>query len=308
MKTNVFFCAIMFCLFFIVTQGIFLVGSSEAAVDVNDIMTSWQESYCTLTFAKISYRYRTMEVSYDLEMLSDKGRIRVTKTNPDNGSYALYTCDGNTVSTYFSAEKSGSIAHSVFNEQLKIWNPNIPAKNDLLGFMLLDIRGYRGSNKAPFLLYAMNDKVVRSRTTIEPNVDTMLGSSCYVMRITHPKTVVRIWFAPDKSMLPVRLLATESGGRIVEEISIQKVASVQTDKGLIWYPVLAKHFKEPLFGHIKQTDITVKDFKPTMTFDKTVFEPNFPTGTRVSDEIKGVSYVVGLDDIEQVYSIRKLNK
>jgi hypothetical protein len=166
----------------------------------------------------------------------------------------------------------------------------------------------------PRLVTFMQDKNLRSNMRVLPALETVLDTPCHVLQIDPNmnkrfKLKTKIWFASDKSMLALRFLCTDPNGKVFEEISTQKIASVETKNGVIWYPVLAKRYKSfPMTSRIESTKIEVKALESKVTFDKSVFKSTFPRGTRVIDRIHSVVYVTGMDDVDQVGAIQQLKK
>jgi hypothetical protein len=142
------------------------------------------------------------------------------------------------------------------------------------------------------LLPSLTDKDIErwlSRDSIRvlPKLQFVAGQWCHVIEVgdNGNADAERYWIAQDKGMLLMRYW---SPGHHRE---IQRIASVQTDMGEIWYPKEATRELVSQDGKRRSLDkLTVDYFEPHIKVDQNVFEIEFPIGTRINDEIRGIQY------------------
>ena len=138
-------------------------------------------------------------------------------------------------------------------------------------------------------------------TVVKPNVEMVSGEPCHVLELVHGgKVMSKTWFAHDKGMLPMRFQMFLDDGKLGHEIVVLDTAKVETDTDATWYPSKATQMAivgaHDNSGNIVYGTVThqlqVFEFTPNVEVDESTFQFEFPAGTEVRDEVRGVDYTV----------------
>jgi len=127
-----------------------------------------------------------------------------------------------------------------------------------------------------------------------PNLESVAGQLCHVIEFGDFASYGRrTWVAHEKGMLLMKHVNVNKG-KVSHIREVQRIACAKTDIGDTWYPVEATR-------EIRTTNpigrsahkLKVEYFEPHIDVDPNVFDVDFPIGTRVSDEIRRISYKQG---------------
>jgi hypothetical protein len=296
---------------------------ARSAADLNDIYAKWKTNYAEAKINKMQWRVTLLEfkkppppspeanmVPLDVfykELIKDGNNILfrwcVDPNNnmEDSPNTITYIFDGKTTKDYDKLSRQLRIRPGTATDAYKI--------NEALDCMLVTPRicpaGARCSK------YELEDyfEAGFALKTIQllPEMETILGYPCYVVQFGSPNH--KAWFAPDLGMLPLKYYkAHPQTGFVFETVDVQKVNPVKTSKSLWWYAEISIH-KQAVPGFSDVTSaVRVLDMEPEYPISQDTFNPKLPAGTHVVDRIKNVTYVIGLNQIEQLESIRKLDK
>jgi hypothetical protein len=281
--------------------------------DLNDIYAKWTANYASAKINKINWcvalleykppskpipGYGTMiKVKY-LEMIRDGNNVLYRQSTDVNGfdsnSVQTYIFDGKTTKKYNKLSGILVIKHGTSTTIYRI--------NEALECMLL-IPG----QDLPYELQELWRGAVYDKTLkLLPDMETILGHPCYVVEIA---PTCKVWFAPDLGMLPLKYIkAHPQDGFVFDEISVQRVNSVTTSKGVWWYAEVSIYRQNSrTFGDLIRT-VQVLDMEPEFPITKDTFNPKFPVNTVVHDDINKIQYVLGLDDFNKINAISKIKE
>lgn len=139
------------------------------------------------------------------------------------------------------------------------------------------------------------------RVVVEDNLETVANEACHLVEVgDEGKPAYRLWFAHAKGMLPMKYQSFSVDGDILKEMVVLETAKVETDTGITWYPSKANltqrvgeyddsgnHVTGPLTYQLE-----VSEFTPNVEVNESIFQFEFPAGTEVRDEVRGVDYTV----------------
>jgi hypothetical protein len=139
------------------------------------------------------------------------------------------------------------------------------------------------------------------RVVVEDNLETVANEVCHAIEVAYEgKPTYRLWFARAKGMLPMKYQSFSVDGDILKEMVVIETAKAETDTGITWYPSKANltqrvgeyddsgnHVTGPLTYQLE-----VFEFTPNVEVDESTFRFEFPAGTEVRDEVRGVDYTV----------------
>ena len=138
---------------------------------------------------------------------------------------------------------------------------------------------------------------------VKQNIEIVSNEPCHVIEVRKDgKPGVKIWFAHNKGMLPMKYQSFSSSSDVTEEIVVTETSKVETETGIMWYPSKAHHTqpisKNDDSGNLLDGKITyeleVFKFIPNVEIDESTFQFEFPLGTEVRDEVAGnLDYTVG---------------
>ncbi|MHC4626551.1 MAG: hypothetical protein ACYTDV_06185, partial [Planctomycetota bacterium] len=128
---------------------------------------------------------------------------------------------------------------------------------------------------------------------VRPHLESVAGEPCHVLELWLRSGNRIFWLAHEKGMLLMKKkwvsndgivgLVTYHGKVRIEEA--KEIASVKTDKGVLWYPrVIADERTTQDYSYT--TEVTVHEFVPYFKAPAGTFSYVFPDGTRVYDKIK----------------------
>jgi hypothetical protein len=149
-----------------------------------------------------------------------------------------------------------------------------------------------------FLCYMKGDNV-----QVGKKLEHVAGEACHVITITtkseeyNADHEIKLWVTHNKGMLLLKHEFHDYIKNINQVSEVSEVACTELETGTVWYPKKVHNKIEHPDRLIERTIVT-EEFKPNIKIDKSVFKVNFPTGTRVTDNVIGITYVVGGENIQ----------
>ena len=133
---------------------------------------------------------------------------------------------------------------------------------------------------------------------VRPYLESVAGEPCHVLELYFSHGDDAFWLAHEKGMLLMKkkYVPTErkrvSTYRATHTEELKQIASVTTEKGVLWYPrVITDERIWP--DHSYTTKVTVHEFVPYFKAPAETFNYVFPNGTHVRDRIRDMRYTVG---------------
>jgi hypothetical protein len=311
--------------FISITKAIAL-GDSEAPasyLDASELLDLYSSMYSSFHNMSVSYtayveeavpapeqprafdylvRYQRVERVEE----GDKYHIRIT-TDPNGFERSDKTMehafDGSVTMEYFPRDNVGSIRHGRTGRSVEY-------KNELLRYMLLTKTNFdQGTRMGEIFSNGARhiELVVSPKGTVRPNLELVFGQWCHVVE-THwpgyPKPASIIWFAAEKGGLPMKFEQYDRQGKCTASTLLEKITSVDTPTGQIWYPqegILTFHRNH---GTIKNR-FACHELQVNIETNKDTWKFSFPVGTEVIDRIRDITYVVGSTDHVNIQDMSK---
>jgi hypothetical protein len=290
-----------------------------APSDLNDIYAKWKANYASMKINKMKWCVTLLECKksappapeanmvplqiFYKELIKDGNNVSFrycvdTNDIDESPNTMTYIFDGKTTKHYDKPAKTLAITAGTSSEAYKV--------NEALECMLLMPKFC--PPQARCSKYALEDffqaGIDLKDIKLSPNMETILDYPCYVVEFTPTH---KAWFAPDLGMLPLKYYQ-EYKGFVFTTVDVQRVASIQTAKGPWWYAELSI-YKQATRDHGEFTHtVQVLNMEPNYPVTKKTFNPKWPNNTKVVDRINNVSYVIGINDINQLQNVRKLKK
>lgn len=210
------------------------------------------------------------------------------------GEVTEHAFDGSVTRQYFPQSKSGSVQRGKTG-----WRTE--TMNELTRFMLLtqvDLPKESRMRKAFPDGARLIDVVVSRRGTVRPRLEQVAGEWCHVIDTAHPLRPASgstIWLAADKGGLPMKFEKYGPGGTCSLRIVVGKVGATETEVGPVWYTKEAVFESSVAEGTLTHR-LVCHELAVNVPTDEDTWKFSFPIGTRVSDKVAGIYYVVGLGD------------
>jgi hypothetical protein len=294
-----------------------IAGGAEpqkAFLDVNTILETWQHNYGNINSMQVSYTEQVLEkeppasdpnflnnlvMLTHVDRVEEGNRFNVRYSTADDGfakqdNITEEAFDGSTTREYFGNDKTGTIKSGISARSAVIMNI-------LKDYMLLDFdMGVKMGPSGPRIEKADPNDLPRFReifrwasikkftVTVRPELETVAGKLCHVIEITKGDILLdKVWVAHECGMLPLKYQHNLNGR--LNGIEVEQVA----ESNGIWYPVKAYRVQDTeRTGRVKY-ELIVHSFVPNVKVDDSTFRFDFPNGTRVSDKVKDIYYVVG---------------
>lgn len=284
-----------------------------------EILQAWQQNYAGITSMQVSYTHRVLETKppaadpntflnlvmwMHVERTEEGGRSHTRYSMAPDGfadpeNIMEHAFDGSKTMEYSAREKTGAIYPGPINRSTE-------TMNDLKVYILTDPWPVAREDLAkqypdgmPRLLRTFRT-VSNTIASVRPALEPVSGQLCHVVEIDYTaqggQDQYRIWFAHEKSMLPMKY-QERHGDWYNDEIVVEQIASVETANGTIWYPLKAYRtidIERTGCGFVKY-ELTTHKFVPNVAVDNGTFTINFPNGTYLVDNELGLEYTVGIE-------------
>ena len=294
-------------------------GKQKAFLSINDILDKWEAGYSSIHSMKVKY---TMDTSLPdpngketilhttVETIQDgkKFYYKSISTNPDlrrSEEYREGAYDGEISTSYKYYEYNlpspimyGEIAKED-SESAELGNDNNLANYMMLSRYYLNHEYPDGETYFAFWIRSyLNASREDNKFTVivRPELETILGEPCHVVEAGYGNEVKRFWMAHNKGLLVMKYENYDKIGQLTEnKMEVLKIASVMTDKGEVWYPCEIKNVNIDTaikLGTVQTHECKVQEFVPYITdISPDTFRVKFPVGTRITDKVKGITYV-----------------
>lgn len=295
--------------------------SQRAFLDDEAILAAWESTYASIRTMSVSFVHQLVDFqpppmpSDDLDGLPppapfrhpqnkriEDGKRHYERRSRAEGSFEApewveYAFDGKVSQSYSSSTRTAVISpgltgashdtENFFRRVMCLMIHNTP-----------DVLRDEYPNGIPELSLWFRLGKLRGKLIVRPRLESVAGESCHVVEAIDdsdiggkPRELKTVyWMAHDKGMCLMKYQMLKDS-KLEAEITIERTAVVEMDGNKIWYPQNA-HMTTFRFGTIKY-EVTVTDFVPNVEVDDSTFRLAYPPGTRVSDRVLGLSYVVG---------------
>ncbi len=295
----------------------------KAFLDAHTIYEAWESNYGNIKSMKFRLSqaqalsdgdgFQTYSRWHHWEKIEDGKRIYARTTNSEKGfadvdSVVITSFDGKVGKKYTPKLKQGSVYLGLKGAIPEIRNP----MKACLCAGTVHISGISSNleedDPQRKLMEKLMDKFPEGIPTftfhfwmsqqtgqvrVLTNLESVAGQMCHVLEIGDPKDriLTKYWIAHDKGMLPMRYL-TRYGPDDYAKMEVVEIASVESNLGKYWYPVLIKRERKRDGGGHRH-EVRVHEFIPHIKVPPETFDIDFPVGTRIADRIANVSYIVG---------------
>ena len=283
-------------------------GSSKHArafLDARAILDRWEANYATIQTMKVAYSERVVGVTgadtdslvrnQNMERIQD-GKlyyVRYSKAErgfAEKGSIIERAFDGTVSKAYVPMDKAGKITSGLTGNLLD-------GLNDFEIYMLMTrirLDSYKQDfpEGIPMFSALLRSGIKGGWAMVCSELEPVAGEPCHVIETRTSKggNIDRIWVAHAKGMLPLRHEVVRDG-KVIRKMEVLKVASTVTDTGEFWYPSEAYRETDRPRGGTAKYQFRVREFVPHVRVSSDTFDLHFPDGTRIRDEVAGISYV-----------------
>jgi hypothetical protein len=268
--------------------------AAAAYLDANSIKLAWWDNYGNLDYTKIVYSSNStikgVPNNIYTEMFKQGKYFRsISAASIEERRAGLYRdciMDGNVVSMHNSIAKQLTI---------NVQKPTTRKEMCLLPWIMFSQGLVFGKGIEKPKGYAILERL----PNVKPELENVAGVPCHVV-YSHTDSNsqqcdVAEWFAADKSMLLMRYHFSVIGKikptKIIESYDVNSIGSVNTPKGLLWYPKeVTKVDRNGRIDRYKVYDYSVEPL------EKSVFQRGkLPAGTNVINFITGEKTCIGDD-------------
>ena len=310
MKSRLFTISI-FTLFVLVNNSLFAESSFLTMEAISD---GWEANYANINSMDVGYEYNVLEMigkeHYDFSGFRVYEKVNLQESGQryyldqqykvggrDNPLIAMKQAfDGK---SSFKFERMGTVSKAYIENGMRENNVNKVAK--LLQCERPNKKGIPLflSNMEAFIDVAKAGGNVR----IRPDIEMVSGHKCHVIEVSGKdesgeNRQILLWVAHDAGMLPMWSKMINDD-QLILETKVEKVGSVMTDHGEIYYPLSAIRFVTFGDDHkaTLRSRIEITKFVPHAKFDDSVFKIDIPDGTTVVDKTTGIVYTKGVGTI-----------
>lgn len=289
------------------------VGSQPAFLDVDAILAGWRSSYEGIEPLRVAYFRRLVDyrppdgdanpptpVRYMyIERMEDGTRYHLRhfqSEGPVGQSDLEYAFDGTITREYRGGHREGVIRRGLTGRHTE-------RKNHIRDLMLLNrqhVAAYRDEypNGVPTFVFLL--RPLKSTAVVRSHLERVASQACHVVELSdvgpdyENKSI--LWVAHERGMCLMKY--EDYGNDYVRGIDVQEIGRALTDTREIWYPVRFSETVATEENGSWKVELAVREFRPNVPVDANTFTFTFPDGTRVVDDVLGISYVVGATDIE----------
>jgi hypothetical protein len=301
------------CPLFVLLLGVLLWreissgGSRDARafLDARAILDGWEANYGTIQTMKVAYSERVVEATgaetdslvrnQHVERIQD-GKlyyVRYSKAErgfAEKGNIIERAFDGTVSKEYLPMRKAGNITSGLTGDILD-------GLNHFEIYMLMTrirLDSYKQDfpEGIPMFSALLRSGIKGGWAMVRSKLEPVAGEPCHVVetRTTRGGNIDRIWVAHVKGMLPLRHEVVRDG-KVISKMEVLKVASTVTDVGEFWYPSEAYRETDRPKGGTAKHEFRVREFVPHVRVSSDTLDLHFPDGTRIRDELAGISYV-----------------
>ena len=297
----------------------------KSFLDAQAILDAWQRNYTGIVSQKLRLSSRVVKGGdpceiqyYCIERTDDGSRFHVWQTTSPLGfeekeRVVVTSFDGRVSKEclysqrgpigYITPGRIGTLAATdnplaiILGTKRDDLDPNseLPSSR---GQRFIEALRKEYPNGIPSLMYTFRNAREFGRVTVRPKLESVAGVLCHVVEIDYPGSNSRMtmWFAHEKSMLRMKGLS-EHPDVISVSTEVSEITSVQTEKGVLWYP--RKTTQERKTNDAATTyEVEVQEFVPHIKVPDSTFDIAFPPGTSVHDSVTHRMYYAG-DDVSQ---------
>lgn len=296
------------CLIALIVLGVLAVGpwmsyaaSSQAFLGIDELADGWISHYGNINSMEVAYHDHLVDFvpSEDSEEPSPVQDLHVERVEQGTRYQTRYSMaeggftqeedtltqafDGETTTEYSARYNAGVLRSGLTGRACE-------TMNDVRRHMLLDIVR---TKIHPEGVLRCQHCLTRSDAVVQPELESILGEPCHVVENAWEGGHIRIWLAHDKGFLPLKYEKVVDG-RFRDERVVQEIASVETETGLVWFPIKAERTVfSPSVGTVK-TALAATKFIPNVPVSDEMFRVRFPVGAHVLDRIRDIDYVMGI--------------
>ncbi|MBW8015163.1 MAG: M56 family metallopeptidase [Planctomycetes bacterium] len=280
------------------------IGSGKKAfLSSKAIVAGWKSKYGAINSLKVSYSEGIVDFNGSKEKLEryakrsyidrfeqDDMFYQKRSSGPEEKDYFMEGSFDGTNSMHLDGNaKYGTIIKGDMGGNYQFNSVKIYMLMDTLPTSLLDKEAMYLADIPKLLLLFKGNQV-----EVSGKLERIGNDNCHVLIIKNKSDEVinKIWISHEKGMLPVKYQGI-SDGRVEVEITLDKLQSVETDSGNIWYPVEATRILSKSNGEVLKYQLKTTEFVPNVKYTKEDFKVQFPVGTSVVDQVIGLEYQVG---------------
>lgn len=276
-------------------------SAPEAFLGITELADGWTSSYGGMRSMEVAYSDNLVDFAApaeDPEAKRPLAHLHVERIEQGKRHHTRYSMaqegfadsdatlvqafDGEMTTDYTPRHKLGRILPGLTGNACEMIN-------GLSMFLLLDpVRSREHPEGVPRIqtLLTMPDAKVL------PQLESVGGQWCHVVENAWEGGRIRTWIAQDAGFLPLKYEKAIEG-RFRDERVVQEIASVQTETGVMWYPVKAKRtVYSPTTGTIT-TAFAAQKFVPNVAVTDETFRVAFPSDTHILDKARNLDYVLG---------------
>jgi hypothetical protein len=289
-------------------------GATKAFLDASAILDAWEANYSTIQTMKVNYSEKIVEVTgpYTDSLVRNEHMERIQNgklhyvrySMADDGfaekdSIIERSFDGTVSKGYMPMDKMGRITSGLTGNVLD-------GLNHMEIYMLMNrvpLDSYKGDfpEGTPMFSALLRGGIKGGWAKVRSELEPVAGELCHVVetRTSKDSNINRIWVAHAKGMLPLRYEVVRDG-EVVSKMEVLEVAKTMTDTGESYYPSKAyREINRPRGGKAK-FELEAREFIPHVRVSSDTFNVDFPEGTRIRDEVAGISYVKGGSSVKEL--------
>ena len=294
----------------------------EAFLSSKAILEGWESNYGSIRSMQVSY---TQQLQYfkpsplnpdfpgpvryqHLERVEEGKRYHTRYSTAENGfanneSLMESAFDGQTTREYSAMDKAGMICSGLIDR-------DVETMNVLKQYMLLDTaRSRKYAEEYPEGIPRFSLFLRSPKAKVLPRLEPVAGQLCHLVEIIdkteRTNNVFKIWVAHKRGMLPLKYQHHRNNVLTIEH-EVEEIGYTETDGRGIWYPKKVYQTQNrKTFGTMK-FQLTTHTFVPNIKTHDNTFKFDFPNGTRILDKVADIQYTVGIEDIDDVPTVREL--
>ncbi len=298
-----FFLLFFPCLFYLCSWA-----GEPSFLGIEAICKAWEDNYGSIDSMDVAYKKYAVEVQgseyhnfsgtvlyeeVDRREQQQKHRIEYSfgygPDGLDSMNHIVQAFNGSTHVKYLFNGNSALIRSGLAGGSLD-------DLNEMSRTLLLSTRTHKGES---LFLSNVRAGVMTGNLKIEPQLDVVSGTACHVIEISSRNELTyRIWVGHECGMLPMKQFWRSPDVEVTT--TVETVETVETDRGILYYPASATiHYAYPREEAMLTSKLEVARFIPFARFDDSAFTVSIPDGTRIVDQIVGITYVKGMEQSDQ---------
>ncbi len=301
---------VIWCVVTMIARAFGANASPAAFLRIEELADGWVSHYGGITSMEASYATNLLEFTAppdDPEADQPLSHLQVERIEQgvrhhtrystakdgftQNDKVLVQAFDGEITTDYTAKSNRGAVRKGLTKRACE-------TMNHIRRYMLLDPTGPKGGSAG---IPRCQSYLTRSDAKVLANLEQVAGEWCHVVECAWEGGHVKIWLAHDKGFLPLKYEKV-AGNTYRDQRVVQEVASMQTETGVMWYPMRAERTVYSNVSGTIRTAMTASKFRVNVPVSRSTFRVQFPLGAKIYDAVHDVEYVMGtgLDSLVEI--------